>query len=56
MSNRARALDEARQAALAVPEIREDRVHEVKRRLDQGLLAPDLDRIARALIGQGVLG
>lgn len=55
MSNRARALDETRQAALAVPEVRQSRVEEIKRKLADGSLVPDPDRIARALIAQGAL-
>jgi negative regulator of flagellin synthesis FlgM len=56
MSDRAQVLQRLRQAALAVPEVRLDRVESLKRRLAEGTLVPDPDRIARALIDQRALG
>lgn len=55
LSARAQALQEARRAALAVPEVRTDVVEEVRGRVASGTLVPDPERIARALIDQGIL-
>ncbi len=55
LSARAQAFQEARRAALAVPEVRSDRVEELRSRLGAGTLQPDPDAIARALRDQGLL-
>jgi len=55
LSDRARAFQEVRQAALTVPDVRADRVREVRARLAAAELVPDVDRLARLLIARGVL-
>ncbi len=55
LSDRAQALQETRQAALDVPEVRSDRVAAVRAKLADGSLAPDPERIARALLAQGLV-
>jgi flagellar biosynthesis anti-sigma factor FlgM len=55
MSDRAHAFQEVRQAALTVPDVRADRVREVRARLAAGRWVPDVDRLARLLIARGVL-
>jgi negative regulator of flagellin synthesis FlgM len=55
MSDQAQAFQQARHAALAVPEIRTDRVEAVRRQLATGELRPDSTRIAQALISQDIL-
>ena len=55
VSARAQAIQSARQAALAMPDVRADRVQEIRQRLAQGEIVPDPNRIARALLDQGVL-
>jgi flagellar biosynthesis anti-sigma factor FlgM len=55
MSDRAQALHDARRAALAVPEVRQDRVEAVRRDLAAGLLVPDPRRVAQALLEQSIL-
>ena len=55
LSNRAQAFQEARRAALDVPDVRTGRVDALRRQLQSGGLAPDPDRIARALLSQGVV-
>lgn len=55
LSDRAQALQETRRAALDVPEVRSDRVNAVRARLADGSLAPDPERIARALLAQGLV-
>ena len=55
VSARAQAIHSARQAALAMPEVRTDRVQEIRERLAQGEIVPDPSRIARALLDQGVV-
>ncbi len=55
LSERAQALQDARRAALAVPDVRTDVVDQVRRRLADGSLRPDPDRIAHALLAQGLL-
>jgi negative regulator of flagellin synthesis FlgM len=55
LSPEAQALQQARRAAEDVPEVRQDRVDEIRRALASGTLVPDPIRIARALIAQGVL-
>jgi flagellar biosynthesis anti-sigma factor FlgM len=55
LSNRAQAFQETRRAALAAPDVRTDRVEDVRGRLASGGLVPDPERIARALLEQGVL-
>lgn len=56
MSRAARALDEMRQTALASPEVREARVEHIRQAIAEGTYGPDPDRIARALVAQGLLG
>ena len=56
MSQEAKVFQQARLAALAVPEVRMDRVEALRRQLGAGELRADPDRIARALLTQGVLG
>ena len=56
MSDQAQALQKARLAALAVPEVRMDRVEALRRQLAAGKLKPDPHRIAQALLSQGVVG
>jgi negative regulator of flagellin synthesis FlgM len=55
LSNRAQALQDARRAALDVPDVRTDRVEALRRQIQTGSLVPDPDRIARALLGQGAV-
>jgi negative regulator of flagellin synthesis FlgM len=55
VSNRARELDEVRRAALAVPEVRQDRVDAVRKKLAAGALAPDPRQIAQALLEQSIV-
>ncbi len=55
LSDRAQAFQEARRAALAVPDVRTDRVETLRARLADGSLVPDPDRIARALLDQGMV-
>jgi anti-sigma28 factor (negative regulator of flagellin synthesis) len=38
-----------------VPDVRTDRVDAVRARLEEGALAPDPQRIARALLEQGIV-
>src|SRR5262245_21349286 len=54
-SPRAQALQAARQDALAMPDVRQDRVDEMRQRLADGSLVPDPQRIARALLDQQVV-
>jgi flagellar biosynthesis anti-sigma factor FlgM len=56
VSDRARVLQDVRRAALAVPDVRQDRVEEFRRKLAASQLLPDQGAIARALVGQGLLG
>ena len=55
LSGRARSLENTRQASLAVPDTRKDRVREVRRALARGEIVPDAQRIAASLLAQGVL-
>lgn len=55
LSERARLFQEIRRAALAVPEVRTERVDAVRAGLADGSLAPDPERIARALLAQGLV-
>jgi len=55
MSGRAQLFQEIRQSALTTPEVRPERVAEVRRRLDEGTLVVDPDPIIRALVSQGIL-
>ena len=56
LSNRAQAFQEARRAALDVPDVRTDRVEAVRQQVKNGSLVPDPERIAQALLGQGIVG
>ena len=55
LSNRAQAFQQTRRAALAVPEVRSDVVERVRAGLASGSIVPDPERIARALLEQGVV-
>lgn len=55
LSDRAQAFQEIRRAALAVPDVRIDRVEAVRAALADGSLVPDPERIARALLAQGLV-
>lgn len=55
LSARAHALQEARRAALDVPEVRTERVEALRRTLARGSAAVDPKRIARALLDQGIV-
>jgi flagellar biosynthesis anti-sigma factor FlgM len=55
MSDQARVFQQARLAALAVPDVHTDRVEALRRQLASGELRPDPARIAQALTAQGVL-
>lgn len=55
LSERAQAFQETRRAALAVPDVRTDRVDAVRRGLAEGSLVPDPERVARALLAQGIV-
>jgi flagellar biosynthesis anti-sigma factor FlgM len=55
VSDRAQALNDVRRAALAVPEVRQDRVDAVRKKLEAGALDPDPRRIAQALLEQSIL-
>jgi flagellar biosynthesis anti-sigma factor FlgM len=55
LSDRAQAFQETRRAALAVPDVRSERVEAVRAKLADGSLGPDPDRIARALLDQGMV-
>lgn len=55
MSNRAQAFNEVRHAVLGSPEIRTDRVEEVRARLGNGEISPEPRRIAGALLTGGIL-
>ena len=52
MSDEAQAFQNARRAALAVPEVRLDRVEALRQQYAAGELTPDPDAIARALVAQ----
>jgi flagellar biosynthesis anti-sigma factor FlgM len=54
-SDRAQAFEEARQAALDVPDVRADRVEALRHHVRNGNLVPDSERIAKALLDQGVV-
>jgi flagellar biosynthesis anti-sigma factor FlgM len=56
MSHEAQAFQRARLAALAVPDVRTDRVELLRRQLACGELRPDPARIAQAIISQEILG
>jgi len=56
LSNRAQAFQEARQAALDVPDVRTNRVEALRSQIKNGSLVPDPERIAKALVDQGVVG
>ena len=56
LSNRAQAFQDARRAALDAPDVRTERVEALRGQIKNGRLVPDPDRIAKALLGQGVLG
>jgi anti-sigma28 factor (negative regulator of flagellin synthesis) len=51
----AEAVQEARGAGLDVPDVQTDRVDALRSRIRTGDLVPDPDRIAKALLGQGVV-
>ncbi len=51
----AEALQETRGAGRDVPDVQTDRVDALRRRIRTGDLVPDPDRIAKALLGQGVV-
>ncbi len=55
VSDQAQNINHARQAALAVPEVRQDRVEAIKQQLANGTLRPDASKIAKTLINQGIL-
>jgi flagellar biosynthesis anti-sigma factor FlgM len=55
VSNRGQDIQQAKQAALAVPPVREARVAAIKEQVKNGTLVPDPDRIAKALLSQGIL-
>jgi negative regulator of flagellin synthesis FlgM len=55
LSGQAQALQQARRAALAVPEVRQDRVDDIRARIADGSLVVDPARIARALLDQQIL-
>ena len=55
LSARAHAFQETRRAALDVPEVRTDRVEAVRGKIGDGTLAVDAERIARALLQQGIV-
>ena len=55
LSNRAQALQQTRRAALAVPDVRTELVDAVRARLADGSIAADPERIARALLEQGIV-
>lgn len=55
LSDRAQAFQEARRAALEVPDVRSDQVNAVRAKLADGSLAADPERIARALLAQGIV-
>lgn len=55
LSDRARVLQEVRRAALAVPDVRTERVEAVRAGLADGSVTPDPERIARALLAQGLV-
>src|SRR5262245_65483393 len=54
-SPRAHAFQDARRAALEVPEVRTERVEALRRTLARGSAAVDPKRIARALLDQGIV-
>ena len=56
LSGQAQALQQVRRAALDVPEVRQDRVSEIRDQVSKGSLVLDPSRIARALLDQNVLG
>ncbi|PYM99866.1 MAG: hypothetical protein DME08_05035 [Candidatus Rokuibacteriota bacterium] len=49
------AVQEARRVGLDVPDGQTDRVDALRSRIRSGDLVPDPDRIAKALLGQGVV-
>ena len=55
MSDQAQAFQEARRLALAVPDVRVDRVEALRQKYAAGELRPDPQAIARALVAQGVV-
>jgi flagellar biosynthesis anti-sigma factor FlgM len=55
LSPRAHAFQETRRAALDVPDVRTDRVDAVRSKLADGTLGVDPQRIARALLDQGIV-
>ena len=55
MSDQAQVFQQARLAALAVPDVRLDRVEALRQQHAAGELRPDHEAIARALLAQGVV-
>ncbi len=55
VSNRGQDIQQTRQAALAVPPVRQDRVAALRDQVRNGTLVPDRDQIAKALLSQGIL-
>ena len=55
MSDRAQACNEVRHAVLASPEVRTNRVEEVRQRLGNGEISPEPRRIAGSLLASGLL-
>jgi flagellar biosynthesis anti-sigma factor FlgM len=55
MSDQAQAFQEARRLALAIPDVRLDRVEALRQKYAAGELRPDPQAIARALVTQGVV-
>jgi len=55
MSEQAQAFQEARRLALAIPDVRLDRVEPLRQKYAAGELRPDPHAIARALVLQGVV-
>ena len=56
LSGQAQALQQSRKAALSVPEVRTDRVQEIRSKIADGGLRIDPARIAKALLDQNILG
>jgi|YNPBryBLVA2012_1023415.scaffolds.fasta_scaffold11961_4 flagellar biosynthesis anti-sigma factor FlgM len=55
LSDKAREILAARQAMLASPEVRADRVEEIKRNIRDGVYEHDTDRLADALIRKNIV-
>ena len=55
LSDQARDIQQARQALSELPEVREEKVAELKARIDNGSYRVDGDKVAEKMIGESLL-